>query len=211
MIKQLLALVVLLTATPAFALDAATEAEYHRLAAKLENLSERNVWTGAERTYQSMAELGIELSFKDHFQGAQAARAVGDVTSARVRLDLCSKMQESEEVLDWLWQVDQTYGTVHLFSDIGSVKLEAKVTPFDPNQLSAIQFAQNAVETTGTFEGLLPKGNYTFGPFDMEVQPMVSSGRVDLRTDEGMRALEKAEKKKSKKDKKNKKNQKRAR
>lgn len=205
MVKYLLAFALLFSATPALALDAATEAEYHRLAAKLENLSERNVWTGAERTYQSMVELGIELSFKDHFQGAQAARAVGDVTSARARLEICSKMKESEEVLDWLWQVDQTYGTVHLFADLGAQQLEAKVTPFDPNQLSAIQFAQNAIETTGTFEGLLPKGDYTFGPFDMQVQPMVSSGRVDLRTDEGMRALEKAEKKKSKKHKQNKK------
>lgn len=205
MLKHLLALAVLLSATPAFALDAATEAEYHRLAAKLENLAERNAWTGAERTYQSMSELGMELTFKDHFQGAQAARAVGDVTSARKRLDICSKMQENEEVLDWLWQIDQTYGTVHLFADVGAVELKANVTPFDPNQLSAIQFAQNSVATTGTFEGLLPKGDYTFGPFDLQVQPMVSSGRVDLRTDEGMRALEKAEKKKSKKSKKAKK------
>ncbi len=161
-----------------------TRAEYVRLEQELEKLASRNAWSGVERTYTSLVATGLPLSFQDHLYGAQSARTVGDVTSARARLLVANGLQEDREVLDWLWEIDSNYGVVYLAGDPGMVALEAEQMPFEPDAASAVTFAQSRIEEGGLFEGYLPQGNYTFGTQEVKVQPRVQATRIDLRTDD---------------------------
>ncbi len=191
-------------ATPALAFDDATDdtpsvllndpaaAEYYRLRDKLDGLARKNHWSGAERTYQEMRATSYPLTFDDHLAGAQAARATGDITAARERLEQCHRIREDKEVMDWLWSIDQTYAHVSLLSDPGKVQLVAKEIPFDPAIAASLKLAQERLAATGQYDGLLPKGDYTFGAFELKIRPGVQAQRIDIRTDEGIRAAEKA-------------------
>jgi hypothetical protein len=174
------------------ALQNPTEAEYYRLRDKLDSLARKNHWAGAERTYQEMRLLNRELTFEDHLNGAQAARATGDITAARERLGQCHKIREDKEVIEWMASIDSEYGRVSLLSDPGKVQLDIKEMPFDPAVAASVKFAQERIVSTGSYDGLLPKGDYTFGPFDVKIRPGVDVQRIDVRTDEGIRAAEKA-------------------
>ena len=52
----------------------------------LERLVKKNAWAGVERTFVKCLATGVELDFEDWVAGAHAARALGDITSARERL-----------------------------------------------------------------------------------------------------------------------------
>jgi hypothetical protein len=200
-------LLTLVLATPpalagdaAAAADAAGEldpgqarAEYVRLQQELEKLASRNAWAGVERTYTALVATSVPPTFQDHLYGAHAARALGDVTSARQRLLAANTIKEDREVLDWLWEIDSNYGVVYLAADAGTAELAVEAMPFEPDAASAVTFAQGRIAETGLFEGYLPQGNYTFGPHAVKVQPRVQATRIDIRTGE-------APKKKKKKD-----------
>lgn len=173
----------------------AKQAEYIRLSQELEKLATRNAWAGVERTYGLIVQTGVTPSFQDHVFGAHAARAVGDVTSARSRLLKANEIKEDREVLDWLWEIDSNYGLVTLLADRGSIELKAEVMPFEPDQAMAVQFAQGRVTETGEFEGYLPQGKYWFGPHEVVVQPRVQAMRIDMRTDGGLKSKARKEKK----------------
>lgn len=173
----------------------AKHAEYVRLSQELEKLATRNAWAGVERTYGLLVQTGAPPSFQDHVFGAHAARAVGDVTSARARLLKANEIREDREVLDWLWEIDSNYGLVYLAADKGQVELRAEVMPFEPDQASAVEFARLRVTETGEFEGYLPQGKYWFGAHEVLVQPRVQAMRIDMRTDGGMKSKARKEKK----------------
>lgn len=183
--------------------DEIATSEYRRLAEEMDRLAKRNAWGGVERTYEKMLATGITPTFDDLKTAAHAAQARGDIGEARTRLARASTIQEDKEVLDWLWAIDSNYGPVLLSGNPGEVALAPKVMPFDPVQSKAVQFAVAQVAETGTFEGLLPKGDYTFGDPDgkdtvMDIDVGASIRKVDLRNDGGVR---KSERKKKKKDK----------
>lgn len=171
------------------------ESEYRRLHEELDRLAKRNAWPGVERTFQKMLATGVEPQFEDLKVAAHAAQASGDIAAARDRLAKASGLKEDKEILDWLWSIDSQYGPVFFAGNPGDVALEPKVMPFDPIQAKAVQHAAKQVEETGIFEGLLPKGDYTFGGAELEVGSSVK--RVDLRDDSGVR---KSRRKKRKQD-----------
>ena len=179
--------------------DAAARARYVQDTQELEKLAQKNAWTGAERTFRDMQDLGVALSFNDYYLGAHAARATGDITSTRQRLMAANKVREDKGVLDWMWEIDSNYGVVYLAADPGAVPLEPEAMPFDPVQASAVTFAQQCLAQQGVFEGYLPQGNYQFGPHKVPVQPRVQATNIDLRTEEGQREVEKIKKKDAKK------------
>jgi hypothetical protein len=174
--------------------DATDSAEYKRLREELDRLAKRNAWTGVERTFQLMVETGVTPTFDDYKVAAHAAQNLGSIQDARDRLRAATMLREDKEVLDWLWSIDSSYGKVFLAGDPGEYALLIETPPFDPTQARALQFAVDAVERTGTFEGLLPKGTYLFGPHKIEVRPQVSQVRVDVRSESGVRKSKKAEK-----------------
>jgi hypothetical protein len=179
----------------AAAAAATARAEYVRLQQELEKLSARNAWSGVERTYTALVATGLPPTFQDHLFGAHSARSMGDVTSARARLLAANALREDREVLDWLWEIDSNYGLVYLAADPGTANLVADVMPFEPDQSQAVLFAQQQVTDTGTFEGYLPQGKYTFCGSEVRVQPRVQAVRIDFRTDAGVKSQRKKEKK----------------
>jgi hypothetical protein len=189
-------LLTLLFAVPAFAQndDHAQMAEYERIGQEMTTLAARNAWDGVERSYASLLETGIPLTAEQHYYGAQAAANRGDVAEARDRAMKALEVEDDQTYRDWVHRIDQNYGPVSLMGDPGKVALTIEQMPFEPYQSAAVQFARHQVEETGTFEGLLPAGNYQFGPMSLKVRPGVHTERIDIRTDKYMRKLERQEK-----------------
>src|SRR5690606_35599656 len=92
--------------------DEAAQAEYIRLSAEMKRLAERNAWEGVERTYERILATGVAPSYDDHFLAAQSSRSIGDVNGARSRLLAANDVREEREVMDWLWEIDSSYGKV---------------------------------------------------------------------------------------------------
>lgn len=159
----------------------AVQAEYHRLSTEMKRLAEKNAWPGVEATYAKMKELGAELTHEDYVTAAHAARALGDVGAARERLLAANELREEREVMDWLWAIDSSFGRVSLQADPGAMALEPESMPFQPDRAAAVRFAQQRITETGSFEGYLPEGTYTFGRFEVKVLPRVQTVRVDAR------------------------------
>jgi hypothetical protein len=170
------------------------QAEYMRLSQEVAKLAKRNLWAGVERNYRACVETGAPLSFEDHRAGAHAAAALGDVASAKERLRAAATLREDPEILNAMWEIDSEYGRVLFAGDLGDVSLMVESMPFNPTQAKAVQFAIAEVEEHGLFEGLLPKGRYTFAEKTYEIQPRVSNIRVDLRSDESLRKIKKEQK-----------------
>src|SRR5262245_49205969 len=91
--------------------------EYNRLSEEMETLVSKSAWVGVERTFQQLAAIGVKLSFEDWVRGAEAAKAIGDISAVRQRLVAANALQEDPRVLDWLWDLDQRYGPVSLKCD----------------------------------------------------------------------------------------------
>lgn len=174
-----------------------TKAEYVRLSTLMQDLAERNAWAGVERNYRELRSFGVPLSFEDHLAGAYSARALGDATSLRQRLKFARALNpDNDEIEGWIVEIKRNYGEVHLQCDPGKGHLKRKGLPFDPNQVAAIQFAQTQIENRGTFQGLLPAGEYSFHAsdvIDFTVQAGIQSAFIDARTTGYMRSLERQE------------------
>jgi hypothetical protein len=174
--------------------------EYVRLREELDKLAKRNAWSGVERTFREMLATGVAPSFDDLKTGAHAAQALGDLGTAHDRLERAHSIKESKDVLDWMWNIRKTYGAVELAGDVGRVELEAATMPFDPIQAKAVRFAIEQIGETGRFDGLLPKGTYTFGEVEFEVASFIDTRMIDVRTEAGMRRARRARDKARKKD-----------
>ena len=135
-------------------------AEYVRLSHDLKRLASRNAWSGVESKFQLILETGVTPSWDDYISAAHAARTTGDVIAVRDRLLAANIIQESKEVHDWLWTIDNEYGQTQLAADKKYAQLDVAVMPFNPDQVAAIKYAQSSLEEGGIFEGYLPAGDY---------------------------------------------------
>jgi hypothetical protein len=174
------------------------EAEYIRISQEMEKLATRNAWPGVARMYDELVATGVPPSFEDLVIGAHAARALGDVASERDRLLVANGMKEDREILDWLWEIDSSYGSVFLGCDIGKDTFSADVMPFEPDQAQSVMFAQQQITEKGVFQGYLPQGSYKFGQSTFTVQPRVQTVSIDHRTQEFSKPPKKKKEKKKK-------------
>lgn len=200
--RHLLALLLcVFVLTPAWAQeDGHTRlAEYTRLTQEIQSLAKKGHWAGVERAYRAMLDTGIPPTADEYVAGAQAARQLGDVTEARQRIVLALEVLNVHELRDWLSEIDTSYGPVALYGDPGKVSLETDAIPFDPLKKAAVEHAMAEVDATGSYEGLLPAGNYRFGSLSIDVRPGVSTERIDVRSDKYMRKLERIERRELKK------------
>ncbi len=164
-------------------------AEYNRISQEIEKLATRNAWAGVERLWLELASTGVEPSFDDCVSGAHSARAIGDVHASRARLDRAHRIREEREIVDWMSEIDENYGSVELLCDLGRKPAELRIEamPFMPQHRIAIEFAQKQVVEHCDFDGLLPRGDYEFveGGGDrvatVSVKPRVSTMKVDFR------------------------------
>jgi hypothetical protein len=174
-VLRILSLLVILSPGLARASDQVVDAEHDRLSDEMERLAERKIWTGVERKYDELTELGTDLTRDDYLIGAHAARELGDVMDAYVRLKAAARIKGTKEIVDWLWDIDNNYGHVALVAvPARSSVLKADDVPFDPNQRKAVDAAVKRSKQDGRFEGMLPKGAYNFSGQRFEVVPGIS-------------------------------------
>ncbi|MCP4805477.1 MAG: hypothetical protein GY913_14010 [Proteobacteria bacterium] len=142
-------------------------AEHRRLSEEMERLAQRNAWAGVERSFKELIvlqESGEVITYEEWHLGAQAARALGDMSAARDRIAQAVRLEGKEEDIAWLEQIDKNYGPVNLRSvDKESVPtLTIAAMPFAADQRAALEYAQKELAEERTFKGLLPPGQYTF-------------------------------------------------
>jgi hypothetical protein len=178
--SRILVLVALLLSSPFAFAGEVEDAEHVRLTEEMRRLSKRNAWKGVEAAFVELEQLrdkrDVALTYEDYWLGAQSARAMGDINGVYSRLKLAAKAEGTREVIEWLSDLDANYGQV----DIESKKKEAvalapAAMPFAPDQRAAIEAAQAMVAADGEYEGLLPKGQYSFGT---ETLTVVAGGDV---------------------------------
>lgn len=145
------------------------KAEHTRLSEEMRKLAQRNAWSAVEANYKRLEELekkGETISYQDHWLGAESARALGDITATRARLERATKVEAKKEALDWLAEIDANYGRVAIALDPkfqGDKALTPAVPPFAPDQRQSIANAGTALAGGKGYTGLLPAGDYTVG------------------------------------------------
>ena len=161
-------------------------AEYMRLSSDMHKLAQRNAWTGVERTFVSLQSTGVDPTFQDFMVGAQAAQALGDVSAAKTRLQMAHSLREDAEIIEWMWDIDSSYGEVFVAVDVGSARLSVEEMPFDPRKVRAIEFAKESVAEVGMYRGFLPQGTYYIGEEAFVVEPVLyrHGVKIDHRTPE---------------------------
>lgn len=164
----------------------ALEAEHVRLSEEMRMLASRNAWRGVEDSYQkleALAEQGVALSVDDVWYGAQAARSLGDLSTAYARLKTAQSLGTNEAIDQWVNDIEASYGAVELSVDpryAGSVALTPAEMPFDPEGRGAIEAAQQSIAETRAYRGLLPLGRYELGDRSFDVGSDGSVASVTL-------------------------------
>lgn len=136
---------------------------------QIEELVARNAWSAADRVYIALLDQGLRLDDADHFRGARAAMALGRINDAVARLEQARKHPESQPLLD---QIATGYGAVKLSvpgSHSGGVPFRSTDAMIDPLHRTVVQAAKEALESDGSYKGLLPLGNYKIGDTAFEV------------------------------------------
>ncbi len=164
-------------------------AEYRRLTESMTKLAERNAWEGVERNYLAIIELDHDVEAKVHRLGAQSARSAGDVGALVDRLRAAEAIEASDEGQAELDAITAAYGPVELHSRKAEpATLAVRERPFQPDLGKAIDVATAKVDASGSFDGWLPAGEYTFGPKTIVVAAGGAPIVVDLRKEAGANA-----------------------
>lgn len=151
------------------------EAEHIRLSEDIEQLANRQLWPGAEKKFAELERLGVEMTYADLWNGALAARSLGNAEAAYNRLKVAAKVKGTKEVINWLVTIDANYGLVELIATPPrGIVLDLAEMPFDPDQRIAVDAAKEHVRKEGGFKGLLPRGNYVFAGQPFKVEPGLS-------------------------------------
>ena len=161
---------------PAFAGKAEeAQAEKTRLTEEMRRLAGRSAWRGVDASYVKMLALeadGGVLSYEDHYMGAEAAKALGDVNGTYTRLIRARGVEKNPDTVQWIAQIEQSYGPVELLVDekfTGDFALTIGMLPMQPDQRAAIQAAQATVTEARGYSGLLPAGTYKLGDKEFTV------------------------------------------
>lgn len=157
--------IVLLLATPALA----NEAEVERLTQEIVQRAAKGQWSGVERLYNELDSLEVP-SPEVLYLGAQAAAQGGDANTAHRRTIYAERAQPgvTQGAFErYVWE----YGRLAVHRvDTSCITLVPAERPFDPLKAVAIEHAAKQLRETGTFFGLLPKGSYSLGPYELEIQ-----------------------------------------
>ncbi len=151
------------------------KAEHTRIGEEMRKLAARNAWPAVEASFKRLEELekkGEVITYREFMLGGEAARALGDMTAARARVDRAAKLDPTKEALEWLGEVDRNYGRVEISFDSryqGPRTLTPAVPPFAPDQRASVTFAQAQLEAGKGYTGLLPAGEYSIGDTKVNV------------------------------------------
>ena len=166
------------------------QAEYARKAEEMRKLASRSIWPGVERIFLELTDHNEVLSYDDYVIGAQSARALGKAAEMKERLGQAMKRNyRAEDTREWLDSVQTSFGVARIYADPGAGTLAAVNPPFAPDLRASIEYAGKILAETGSFEGLLPAGEYTLQigkkkhkVSHFTVVPQVASIYIDRRT-----------------------------
>ncbi len=172
------------------------KAELVRLSEEMQKRARDNKWDAVELRYDDAMKLGIPLSYRDHKNGAEAARAAGNMEECYERLLIAQTVAindfDKKEVVQWIEEIEASYARVEIVIKAdGVVTLEVSQMPFPPDQRAAITFAQAEV-ADGSFEGLLPlivnldgtEGTYTLNGQTIKIsdlRPLSTKTTTEIR------------------------------
>lgn len=150
--------------------SASTSAEGQRLRHELSRLAQRNAWSGVERAYQQLVTLG-EADGDAHILGAQAAQNTGNMRESQMRYrkaraagaDVDAQLSSIEDNFNAAYLQTQTRRpkSDKKAEGIGAPELHIAAMPFAPDHRKAIEHAQRELQSSWSFNGLLPFGQYT--------------------------------------------------
>src|SRR5207248_1394844 len=116
-------------------------AEHRRLSDEMKADAGRSVWSSVDEKYRKLVALDGETpTVDDHWYGAQAARALGDIAEAHARLEAGAKAGGSKEIIALLEEIDGAYGPARVTVDaawVGDRTLSAAAPPLAPDQRAA--------------------------------------------------------------------------
>jgi hypothetical protein len=166
---------ILLLAAPAQA--GQLEAEHQRLHAEMESLAARGAWEGADRAYVALTELGVPLTWDDHWWGGQVALSLGNVNDAVLRFRGAEAIAGTEDLYVELGRLFAAYSlvSVRVARRHEEPLLSIADPPFDPIMLRTLDVARAALKSDRRYDGLLPLGQYEIAGTSFEVigQPLV--------------------------------------
>ena len=157
---------------PPAAYAACDEAERLRLSDEAKKLAQRNAWSGVERAYTNLLATECELSLDDHLNGAQSARSLGKIFEVYQRLGRARDLDQRSDLIEEMESINQIYGRVEIIGDPRfRPTLTREAMPFAPDQRRAIEYAIEVVANTGSFKGMLPRGEYDVSGKVFTVEP----------------------------------------
>ena len=140
----------------------ADEAEIKRLRQEMNRFQESGSLQYSEKLYVQMLEIDSELEWmtdSDHYAGAMAANAKGDLAQTLLRLERCQSSQRAEQ-----WRS-------FLLAETSPVRIQSQpegeltimMGLLNPDQIAALDFANQRLQSNKTFIGRLPNGAYQYG------------------------------------------------
>jgi hypothetical protein len=144
------------------AAETAEEAEMQRLRDQMRQYQESGAVEYSDKVYLQMVKLdpaGAYLTDSDHMMGAMASSTRGDIQTTMNRLELCQSTDRAVQWRTFLWE---STGSVSLKS-IPNAEIVFMLGMLTPEQLAAVEFANNSLSNTGQFRGRLPNGAYQYG------------------------------------------------
>jgi hypothetical protein len=151
---------------------ACDEAERLRLSDEAKKLAQRNAWSGVERAYTNLLNTECVLSLDDHLNGAQAARSLGKIYEVYQRLGRARDIDQRSDLIEDMESINQIYGRAEIIGDPRfRPTLTREAMPFAPDQRKAIEYAIEVVSNTGSFKGMLPRGEYDISGKVLVVEP----------------------------------------
>jgi hypothetical protein len=150
---------------------AAAHARFEQLRAEMEKMAARNVWNGVEEAWLAMQDLGVDIPVDLRLLAADAARNRGDAWGAYQRLaDVLRMAPESDVVAGQMRVYRENWGRVTVRRvEATAIPIAAVIQPLMPEGRAGIAFAQKELDKTGGFDGMLPVGDYTVGPYAFSV------------------------------------------
>lgn len=147
--------------------DATLKAEHIRLSEEMKRAAQANLWKNVERLYKSLEEMKVELTYDEYMRGAYAARALGNMQDCYVRLRYARQLQDSQEVRDWIAEIEANYAHVVLEVEMGydgALALSIPEAFFDPAKRTALEAAQGEIPSQRAYNEFLPALNDSGAP-----------------------------------------------
>jgi hypothetical protein len=179
-------ILLVLSTSPAWA--GAGEAERYRLRTELENLARKNAWSGVDRTYQELLQLGLTLELSDYVLGSQAALQQGNLLEglSRLQVGLAAATPSDDPSSEYAQAkalatgIQERFGQVRIRVGECLPVLILQPLPFAQDERDAFTRAREQILSLRSFHGLLPVGDYKIDTQAFRVDPGVVREPIEV-------------------------------